>query len=129
MYTAVAIIKDKDDSVLSSKNIAGVTKSDLVDAADHYLHFIKTDNDKAFVVDLENIFYHGITDTYVVHHVGDDEVCLQCVGGKFILRVSEGQQKQVGVVLVTREDEEFEYSLNELINTFDFSGDKDYGIE
>ncbi len=129
MYTAVAIVKTKDDKVYRSKNIAGLTKSDLVDAADHYFAFVKQEEPSVFVVELENIFYHGINDSYVVHHVGDDEVCLQCVGGKFILRVSEGQQKQVGVVLVTREDEEFDYSLNELINTFDFSGDTEYEIE
>lgn len=120
MYSAVAIIKDKDDKTLAHKEIAGLTKSALVDTADYFLTHSKTEHPTAFVVDLEMIFYHGVTDSYVVHHVGDDEVCLQCVGGKFILRVSEGQQKQVGVVLVTKEDEEFEYTLNELINTFDF---------
>lgn len=129
MYTATAVVKDKDDRVLSSKNVAGITKSELVDSADYYLAFFKNNDSSAFVVELEDIFYHGISDSYVVHHVGDDEVCLQCVGGRFTLRVSEGQQKQVEIILVTREDEEFEYSLNELINTFDFSDEKDYEIE
>lgn len=120
MYSAVAIIKDKDDRTLAHKEIAATSKSALVDTADYYLSFFKADNPKAFVVELEMIFYHGISDNYVVHHVGDDEVSLQCMGGKFTLRVSEGQQKQINIVLVTREDEEFEYTLNELINTFDF---------
>ncbi len=120
MYSAVAIIKDKDDKQLARKEIAATSKSALVDTADYYLTHFKTENPNAFVVDLELIFYHGISDSYVVHHVGDDEVSLQCMGGKFTLRVSEGQQKQVTIILATREDEEFEYSLNELINTFDF---------